>query len=150
MVLALSPDKKQAFVANVGVYSYPLIEGATPENYRFADEFLIILTEIIQKNLLKELLLKEGKFPDLGSPLHPDAMSVFTIDLNSNKVMSKFKTGYQIGQTVEDAEVVGGASPNSIAVGKEFAYVTNATNDNISIIDHKNQANRWPYSHSNR
>ena len=40
---------------------------------------------------------------------------------------------------MEDAEVVGGASPNSIAVGQQFAYVTNATNDNISIIDFKSQ-----------
>ncbi|MCK5776121.1 MAG: YncE family protein, partial [Bacteroidales bacterium] len=30
--VAMSPDNKQAFVANVGVYSYPLIIGATPEN----------------------------------------------------------------------------------------------------------------------
>lgn len=30
--LSLSPDKKTAFVANVGMYSYPLITGATPEN----------------------------------------------------------------------------------------------------------------------
>ena len=30
--LGLSPDKKQAFVANVGLYEYPLIVGATPEN----------------------------------------------------------------------------------------------------------------------
>ena len=71
--------------------------------------------------------------------MHPDAMSVFTIDLDKNKVIKKFKTGHQIGQTVEDAEVVGGASPNSIAVGKQFAYITNATNDNITIIDHLSQ-----------
>jgi hypothetical protein len=32
---------------------------------------------------------------------------------------------------------VGGASPNSIAVGKKYAYVTNATNDNISVIDYR-------------
>ena len=70
--------------------------------------------------------------------MNPDAMSVFTINLETNRVMDKFKTGHQIGQMVEGAEVVGGASPNSIAVGKQFAYVTNATNDNISIIDYKN------------
>ena len=66
-------------------------------------------------------------------------MSVFTIDLKKNEVINKFKTGYLIGETVEDAEVVGGASPNSIAVGKQYAYVTNATNDNIAIIDHTTQ-----------
>ncbi len=35
------------------------------------------------------------------------------------------------------AEVVGGASPNSVVVGSRYAYVSNATNDNISIIDYK-------------
>ncbi|MBK7438492.1 MAG: hypothetical protein IPI77_17395 [Saprospiraceae bacterium] len=65
-------------------------------------------------------------------------MSVFTIDLATNKVVDKYKTGHQIGHMVEDAEVVGGASPNSIAVGTQYAYVTNATNDNISVIDFRN------------
>lgn len=136
--LALSPDKKQALVANVGLYSYPLVEGATPENY----DSLRIPHHPYGHNTKESIegtIVKGRKIPGLGSPLHPDAMSVFTIDLSNNKVISKFKTGYQIGQTVEDAEVVGGASPNSIAVGKQFAYITNATNDNIAIIDHKNQ-----------
>ncbi len=136
--LALSPDKKQAFVANVGMYSYPLIEGATPENY----DSLRISHQPYGHNTKESIggtVVEGRKIPGLGSPLHPDAMSVFTIDLENNKVISKFKTGYQIGQTVEDAEVIGGASPNSIAVGKQFAYVTNATNDNISIIDYKSQ-----------
>ena len=136
--LALSPNKKQAFVANVGVYSYPLIEGATPENY---DSLMISYHPYGDntKESIEGTTVEGRKIPGLGSPLHPDAMSVFTIDLSTNKVVSKFKTGHQIGQTVEDAEVVGGASPNSIAVGKQFAYVTNATNDNISIIDHQSQ-----------
>lgn len=136
--VALSSDRKQAFVANVGVYSYPLIKGATPENY----DDLMISHHPYGENTheSREGTLVEGKqIPGLGSPNNPDAMSVFTIDLEKNKVISKFKTGYLIGETVEDAEVVGGASPNSIAVGKEFAYVTNATNDNIAIIDYKTQ-----------
>jgi len=136
--LALSPDKKQAFVANVGVYVYPLIDGATPENY----DSLMISRHPYGDNTKESIegTTVEGRsIPGLGSPLHPDAMSVFTVDLSTNKVVSKFKTGHQIGQTVDDAEVVGGASPNSIAVGKQYAYVTNATNDNISIIDHQSQ-----------
>jgi YVTN family beta-propeller protein len=43
----------------------------------------------------------------------------------------------QIGQMVDEIEIVGGASPNSIAVGEKYMYVTNATNDNISVIDYK-------------
>lgn len=136
--IAISPDKKQAFVANVGLYSYPLIEGATPKNY----DSLMIPHHPYGHNTKESIegtIVEGRKIPGLGSPLHPDAMSVFTIDLETNKVINKFKTGYQIGQTVEDAEVIGGASPNSIAVGKQFAYITNATNDNISIIDYNKQ-----------
>lgn len=135
--LSLSPDKKTALVANVGMYSYPVITGATPQNY----DSLMISHHPYGNNTPESIhgTVVEGRqIPGLGSPLHPDAMSVFTIDMQSNKVLEKFKTGHQIGQMIEDAEVVGGASPNSIAVGKQFAYVTNATNDNISIIDYKN------------
>lgn len=135
--LTLSPDKKTALVANVGMYSYPLITGATPENY----DSLMISHHPYGNNTPESIhgTVVEGReVPGLGSPLHPDAMSVFTIDLQNNRVIEKFKTGHQIGQMIEEAEVVGGASPNSIAVGKQFAYVTNATNDNISVIDYKN------------
>ncbi len=135
--LSLSPDGKTAFVANVGMYEYPLITGATPENY----DSLMISHHPYGDNTPESIngTVVEGRtIPGVGSPLHPDAMSVFTVDLESNRVIDKFKTGFQIGQMIEEAEVVGGASPNSIAVGSEYAYVSNATNDNISVIDYKN------------
>jgi DNA-binding beta-propeller fold protein YncE len=135
--LTLSPDRKMAFVANVGMYAYPLITGATPANY----DSLMISHHPYGDNTKESIngtVVEGRKIPGVGSPLHPDAMSVFAIDLKTNKVVDKFKTGHQIGHMIEDAEVVGGASPNSIAVGKQFAYVSNATNDNISIIDYNN------------
>jgi YVTN family beta-propeller protein len=136
--LAISPDKKTAFVANVGMYEYPLVEGMDSSNYNsmminwhpYADN---------TKASIEGTVIDGKKIPGVGSPLSPDAMSVFTIDLATNKVTDKFKTGHQIGQMVEDAEVVGGASPNSIAAGSRYAYVTNATNDNISVIDYKSR-----------
>ncbi len=136
--LSLSPDKTTAFVANVGMYEYPLITGATPENY---DSKLISHHPYGDntKESIRGTRINGQKIPGVGSPLHPDAMSVFTVNLATNKVTDKFKTGHQIGHMVEDAEVVGGASPNSVEAGKQFAYVTNATNDNISIIDYKNR-----------
>jgi len=135
--LALSPDHQTAFVANVGMYSYPLITGTTPANFDS-----IMISQYPYGDNTKESIngtVVEGrKIPGVGSPLHPDAMSVFTIDLKKNLVIDKFKTGHQIGHMVEGAEVIGGASPNSIAVGSNLAYVSNATNDNISILDYKN------------
>jgi YVTN family beta-propeller protein len=134
--LSLSPDKHTAFVANVGMYSYPLIKNATPQN---ADS--IMISRHPYGNDTKESIngtVVEGRqIPGVGSPNSPEAMSVFTIDMETNRIINKFKTGYQVGEMIEGSEVVGGSSPNSIAVGSEFAYVTNATNDNISIIDYK-------------
>jgi DNA-binding beta-propeller fold protein YncE len=135
--LALSPDKLTAFVANVGMYSYPLIEGANPKNY----DSLLISRHPYGNNTMESINgtnIEGKKIPGVGSPNAPEAMSVYAIDLVTNKVIDKFKTGYQIGEMIEDAEVVGGSSPNSIAVGKKYAYVTNATNDNITVIDYKN------------
>ncbi len=133
--IALSPDKKLAFVANVGMYAYPLVEGMDSANYNS----MLINWHPYGDNTkasIEGTVIDGKKIPGVGSPLSPEAMSVFTIDLTTNKVVDKFKTGHQIGQMIEDAEVVGGASPNSIAVGKKFAYITNATNDNISVIDY--------------
>ena len=135
--LAISPDRRTAFIANVGMYSYPLVDGTTKENYN-----TMMISHHPYGDNTKESIngteVEGKKIPGVGSPHSPEAMSVFAVDLVSNKVIDKFKTGFQVGEMIEEAEVVGGASPNSIAVGKQFAYVTNATNDNISIIDYKN------------
>ncbi len=134
--LSISPDKKIAFVANVGMYDYPLIPDITPQNY---DTMLLPFHPYGNgtKESIEGYTLHGRKIPGVGSPNAPEAMSVYTIDLTNNKVVDRFKTGHQIGQMVEGAEVVGGASPNSIAVGSKYAYVTNATNDNISVIDYR-------------
>lgn len=134
--LAISPDGSTALVANVGVYAYPLIEGATPQN---ADSLMINRHPYGDNTPeSREGTTYEGRrIPGLGDPNAPEAMSVYVIDLASNTVQHRLKTGLLVGEMVEDAEVVGGASPNSIVIGRQYAYVTNATNDNIAIIDYK-------------
>lgn len=134
--IALSPDKKTALVANVGLYAYPLVPGVTPRN---KDSMMLDFPPygVVTKESEEGTEVKGRKIPGLGSPHVPDAMSVFTIDLDADTVMDRFKTGFQIGQMVEGAEIVGGASPNSIAVGSRYAYVSNATDDIVSVIDYK-------------
>jgi len=137
--LAISPDHKMAFVANVGMYDYPLLPDLTERNYNS-----LLLPFHPYGNGTKEsiegYIWKGRKIPGVGDPLAPEAMSVYAIDLNSNQVIDRYKPGHQIGQMVEGAEVVGGASPNSLAIGNRYAYVSNATNDNISVIDYRNHA----------
>lgn len=135
--LALNPDKTIAFVANVGMYDYPLLPGLDPKR---KDNDLLPFHPYANnsKEAIEGYEYKGKKVPGVGSPLAPEAMSVYSINLDNNKVIDRFKPGHQIGEMVEDAEVVGGASPNSIAVSNRYAYVSNATNDNISVIDYRN------------
>jgi len=135
--LALSPDHRTAFVANVGMYAYPLITGATAKN---ADSLMISHHPYGDNTpeAVRGTVVEGRAIPGVGSPAAPEAMSVFTVDLATNRVLDKFKTGHQMGEMIEEAEVVGGASPNSLALGRQYAYVTNATNDNITVIDYRN------------
>ncbi len=134
--LSLSPDGRLAFIANVGLFEYPLVPGVTPTN---KDTMMLPFPAygVPSKEAREGVMVNGRKIPGLGDPLDEQAMSVWTIDLNTNKVVAKHKTGVQIGEMIEEAEVVGGSSPNSVAVGQRFAYVSNATNDNISVIDYR-------------
>lgn len=137
--ISFNAKKNIAMVANVGLFDYPLVPGATPKN---GDSMNLRFPAYasFSKEMEDGITLADGrKIPGLGSALAEEAMSVWTVDLQTNQVISKLKTGRQIGEVIEDAEIVGGASPNSIAVGSRFAYVSNATNDLISVIDLKNQ-----------
>jgi YVTN family beta-propeller protein len=133
--IALSPKHDLALVANVGLYSYPTVPGVTPQN---KDTMMLTFPPygtFTQASIVGDTLSDGRVIPGLGDPRHPDAMSVFAIDLTLNRVAGIYKTGRQIGQFIEEAEIVGGASPNSIAVGQRYAYIANATNDLISVLD---------------
>lgn len=132
----LSPDHRFAFVANVGMYAYPIVEGTTEKN--LSSQYIPYHPYGNDTRESREGTTIEGKkIPGLGDPRSSEAMSVFQIDLRTNKIVSKYKTGFQIGEMVEEMEVVGGSSPNSIAVSSNYIFVSNATNDNIAVIDYK-------------
>src|SRR5262249_33095736 len=75
------------------------------------------------------------KVPGLGPLNHPDAMSVFKVNLSTGQVEHRIKTGYLVGVDREGIKTVGGASPGALVVGTHGIYVSNATNDSISIIN---------------
>ena len=135
--IALSPDGQSAFVANVGLYNYPLVPGVTPTN---KDSMMMQFPPYAahSREAQEGVRLPDGRFiPGLGEALADEAMSVWVVNTTTDQVTGKFKTGYQIGEKIEEVEIVGGASPNSVAVGSQFAYVSNASNDLISVIDYR-------------
>jgi YVTN family beta-propeller protein len=132
--VTLSPDERFAWVSNVGMFEYPLVPGVTRETR--AERGLPFPAYGVPSKEAEEGVAVGGvRVPGLGSPNHPDAMSVFGVDLATGTVVQRIKTGYLVGVDRDDITTVGGASPGALVAGRERVYVANATNDTISIID---------------
>jgi YVTN family beta-propeller protein len=132
--VALSADEQTAWVSNVGMFEYPLIPGVTPDNRATAG--LTFPAYGVPSTEAEQGTIAEGQsIPGLGPLNHPDAMSVFKVDLASGQVTRKIHTGYLAGAERDDIRTVGGASPGALAVARTRVYVSNATNDTITVLD---------------
>ena len=76
--------------------------------------------------------------PPLGDPNDIRSMSVWTADITdpaNAKIVDRHKTGHLVGEELEDFPAVGGSSPNSMAATKDHVYVSNGSNDSITVIN---------------
>jgi len=134
--ICLSPDEKKIYVANVGMFEYNVIHGITEKNVgEKALKFPAFAYG--SEDMIKGIENDSVSIPGLGKMNAPEAFSVFTISLENPdhpKVIAKTKTGHLVGAMVEDIPAVGGASPNSLVATDKYVFVSNGTNDNISVI----------------
>ena len=136
--IALSPDEKTVYVANVGMFEYSYITSLDRDKLK--ETSTKFPTSAYGSKEMKEGVKNDSlEFEGLGDPNAPESFSVWSIDVNKDVpvVFSKVKTGVLIGEMVEGISAVGGSSPNSIVATDDFVYVSNASNDNISVIDVK-------------
>ncbi len=132
--VSLSPDGRQAWVTSVGMFEYPLLPGVTEENRETAG--LSFPAYGVPSKEAEEGTTAEGlKVPGLGSPNHPDAMSLVRVDLASGVVTARLKTGYLVGAERDGQRTIGGSSPGGVVAGRRWVYVSNATNDTITVVD---------------
>jgi DNA-binding beta-propeller fold protein YncE len=132
--VSLDPDGLHAWVTNVGMFEYPLLPGVTEENRPRAG--LTFPPYGMPSKEAEEGTTAEGlAVPGLGSPNHPDAMSLFRVDLGAGAVTARVKTGYLVGAERDGVKTIGGASPGGVAAGSRRVFVSNATNDTVSVID---------------
>lgn len=135
--IALSPDNKSIYVANVGVFQYSKISAAkdnNPESIGLDYPPFAFLSKEAEEGVERDGFLVRG----LGDPNVPESFSVWEIDagdLSKPRVTAKIKTGILVGQPVEGIPAVGGASPNSLAASSGRVFVSNGNNDSISVID---------------
>ncbi len=134
--LSLSPDEKKLYVANVGMFEYSLIKERYGDNPKVKPiDFPPFAYG--SKEMIEGIKNESVSVPGLGNPNSPEAFSVFVINLeNQNKptVIAKIKTGHLVGAPVDGIPAVGGSSPNSIVASDKYIFVSNGTNDSISVI----------------
>jgi len=138
--LALSPDGKFAYVSNVGMFNYTLVPGYDAN--RTKETGLDFPPFGFPSKEAAEGATVEGKaIPGLGDPNVPESNSLWVIDAADPaeaKVVAKVKTGVQVGD-----KSVGGSSPGAVVAGHDRVFVSNATQDSITILDaHSNQVEK--------
>jgi YVTN family beta-propeller protein len=135
--IILSPDEQKVYVANVGMYEYKPLPGLTEENIKEKGLKFPAFgygTKEAEEGIHNDSL----DVPGLGPQNAIESFSVFTIDisnLDNPQVIAKNKTGHLVGSLVDGVPAVGGSSPNSLAATEDYVFVSNANNDNISVID---------------
>lgn len=134
--ISLSEDEEKVYVANVGMFQYSMIKGITADNIK--EKAMKFPAFAYGSKEMQEGIENESvSVPGLGEMNSPEGFSVFTISLadpEHPRVVAKTKTGHLVGAMVEGIPAVGGASPNSLVATEKYLFVTNGTNDNISVI----------------
>lgn len=135
--IALSPDEKNLYVANVGMFEYSYVQ--TLDSNRLKATALKYPAFAFGSKAMKEGIQTDSvKVRGLGDPNVPESFSVWRISLQGRPVVkAKIKTGILVGEKLDGIPAVGGSSPNSLVVTSKYVFVSNGNNDDISVIDAK-------------
>jgi len=136
--IALSPDKRQAFVTNMGMFRYSVIPGATKETARatgLAFPAFGFPSAEAENGVMRQTERGEVMVPGLGDPNVPESNSVTVVDLTdlaAPKPVKMIRTGVPFG-----GKIKGGSSPSGIFATDGSVFVSNGHNDLVTMIDRK-------------
>jgi YVTN family beta-propeller protein len=130
--LALSPDGKRAYVANLGMFEYKALPGADPKRAREtgADKPVFPFPS-------KEAEKGVGNIPGLGNPNAPESNSLCVVNLED---ASKPRVEKFIHTGLAFPKSLGGSSPSGVLATADRVYVSNGHNDTVSVVDTKKLA----------
>lgn len=137
--ITLSPDGQRAYVANVGMYEYAYMKKKSGRIARAHFPPFGVPSKAAEEGVvLKSEEEEDILVPGLGDPNDLRAMSVWTLDIaerGGETVIGKTKTGHLVGEKLEEFPAVGGSSPNSLVATEDHVYVSNGSNDSITVIN---------------
>ena len=136
--LALSPDKRKAYVTNIGMFEYKPVPGVDVHNLRETGlpfpAFGFPSPEA-RDGARRETARAPVDVPGLGDPNAREANSLAVVDLSdpaAPKVETFIHTGLAFGEGID-----GGSSPSGVVATADRVFVSNGHNDSITVIDPK-------------
>ncbi len=135
--IALSPDRRRLYVTNVGMFQYNVIAGADKKRPKETGlpfpPFGFPSPQAIDGTTAKNGEGKTVVIPGLGNPNAPESNSLCVVDVQDPahaSVVTFVRTGRVFGPNS-----LGGSSPSGVlAIGRKV-FVSNSTNDSVSVID---------------
>jgi DNA-binding beta-propeller fold protein YncE len=137
--IALSPDEKKVYVANVGMFQYSKI-GNIEEKSEIKKALAFPAFAYNTNEMRNGTTIDSMLVPGLGDPNSDKAFSVWAVsieDITNPRIIARIKTGALVGQMVDGIPAVGGSSPNSLVATTDWLFASNGNNDNITVIDLK-------------
>jgi DNA-binding beta-propeller fold protein YncE len=135
--IILSPDQQKVYVANVGMFEYSKI-GDIEAKKKYQKALNFPPFGYGSEEMKNGTRIDSMDVPGLGDPNVPESFSVWSFSVKNPEkpeIQAKIKTGVLVGEMIEGIPAIGGSSPNSLAVTDKYVFVSNGTNDNISVID---------------
>ena len=136
--LALSPDKRKAYVTNVGMFEYKPVPGLDAHDLR-GTGLPFPAFGFPSAESMAGARRDTGKgpvdVPGLGDPNVREANSLAVVDLAdpaAPKIETFIRTGLPFGEGTD-----GGSSPSGVVATADRVFVSNAHNDSITAIDAK-------------
>jgi YVTN family beta-propeller protein len=136
--LALSPDKRRAYVTNIGMFEYKAIPGADRKQARVTGlpfpAFGFPSPEATE-GAKRATAKGEIQVPGLGDPNARESNSLAVVNLENPaapRIEAYVRTGLPFGNGSH-----GGSSPSGVLATADRVFVSNGHNDSISVIDAK-------------
>jgi YVTN family beta-propeller protein len=138
--IALSPDKRKAYVTNIGMFQYSALPGADRAGARQAGlpfPAFGFPSREAESGARRETLRGPVDVAGLGDPNVRESNSLAVIDV-ANPLEPRVEAFVRTGLPVGRAE--GGSSPSGVLATADRVFVSNAHNDTITVIDAKTNA----------
>jgi DNA-binding beta-propeller fold protein YncE len=139
--IALSPDKRTAYVTNIGMFRYSPIPGAdrkNPQETGLPFPAFGFPSPEARDGVRLQTEHSAVDVPGLGDPNARESNSLYIVDVTdpaAPRVAGVIRTGRPFGDGID-----GGSSPSGVIATADRVFVSNTHSDTVTVVDPKMRA----------